>query len=185
MSATLFAGARVDGHVRAAEAVDRLLGVAYEEEASRFRSRRGGVQGEAPGDLDLDGVSVLELIDEQAIEPLANATACRRLVSEQVAHLEDKVVEDEPAFGASGPGVVDHEAHHEGQERGEGLGAQAGEGLQQGLDGISGGVAGGANPSGPAPVALRADVAEFLAEAGGDGSEAGFAAGAGITQAFD
>ena len=63
----------VGGDVGAAEAVDRLFGIAHEEERTRPERERRPVAGvtfcrrlaaEAPENLGLERVGVLELVDE-------------------------------------------------------------------------------------------------------------------------
>ncbi len=67
----------VRGHVRAAKAIDRLLGIPHDEELAGRQSRVEGAGGGRPGrilgqeenDLVLQGVGVLELVYQQ--EPQA------------------------------------------------------------------------------------------------------------------
>jgi len=61
------AGVRVHGHVGAPEAVDRLLGVSYQEKPAGNEVTGVGVAREGQGDLDLQGVCVLELVDKKRL----------------------------------------------------------------------------------------------------------------------
>ena len=85
--------------VRPAEPVDRLLGVAHEEEAARLDAVAiaVGSGGDEDGQLDLERVGVLELVDEQVRVALAERVAHGRLVAEEVARFDEQVVEREPA----------------------------------------------------------------------------------------
>ena len=73
----------VDGDVGAAEAVDRLLGVPDDGEAPGDRCQRAPfisgllVAGEEQGELGLDGVGVLELVDQHGAEAAAEVLARR------------------------------------------------------------------------------------------------------------
>jgi hypothetical protein len=77
------AGAQEQVDVRAAEPVDGLLRVADEEQPSGIdgdflpglRGRVGVAGGDAHGQLDLDGVGVLELVEEQALVAVVQAAA--------------------------------------------------------------------------------------------------------------
>ena len=66
----------VDARIGAAEAVDRLLGIADHEEHFRRRSRRE--------DLRLDGIGVLEFVDEDTVVSGLQLRA-RALVAEEIA----------------------------------------------------------------------------------------------------
>ena len=80
-----------EAHLGAAEAVDRLLGVAHHHE------RPGAVPGEEARDLDLERVGVLELVDDQVAEAAAVPLAHARVVAQRVARHQQEVEEVEDA----------------------------------------------------------------------------------------
>ena len=80
-----------EAHLGAAEAVDRLLGVAHHHE------RPGAVAGEEARDLDLERVGVLELVDDQVAEAAAVPLAHARVVAQRVARHQEEVEEVEDA----------------------------------------------------------------------------------------
>ena len=73
----------IDGHVGAAEAVDRLLRIADQEEPAGQRPRLAPVGlarivgGEEQEDLRLQRIGVLELVDEDPLEALAEIPRAR------------------------------------------------------------------------------------------------------------
>ncbi len=75
----------------AAEAVDRLLGVADDHESA------GAVAGEEARKLHLKRVGVLELVDHQVAEALLEPHAHARVVAQRVARLDEQVEEVEDA----------------------------------------------------------------------------------------
>ena len=92
----------VGRYVGAAEAVDRLLGVAHEEERARAERERCRVVGvaigrrlaaEAPEDFCLERVGVLELVDKDVAEALGQRPAHLVMIAQQVAGGEDQIVE--------------------------------------------------------------------------------------------
>ena len=93
----------VDRDVGASEAVDRLLGIADEEEAAGRRPCLAPVGlgrivgGEQQQDLGLQRIGVLELIDEHPLEAALKAGADLRVVADQVARAEQQVEEVERA----------------------------------------------------------------------------------------
>ncbi len=101
--------AQEGGDVGPTEAVDRLLRVADEEEptgqrwevAGHGRCRRIG--GEERRDLDLDGVGVLELVEQEPAVALRSSAAdpSPRRVAEHVAGQDEEVVEGEAPVPAA------------------------------------------------------------------------------------
>ncbi len=102
----------VDRDVGAAEAVDALLGVADDEELAGLRGGRRAspwpwarllVLGQEEGDLGLQGVGVLELVDQDVVEALLEVAADREVSGQDVAGLQEEVgVVDDGAFVACG-----------------------------------------------------------------------------------
>ena len=76
-------------HLGPPEAVDRLLGVAHDDERSRAVAR------EEPRDLDLQRVGVLELVDDEEPEAAAEPLADGGVVAQRVARLDQQVEEVE------------------------------------------------------------------------------------------
>ena len=83
----LAGGGEVRGDVGPPEAVDRLLRVADDEQPAGQRPQRrrcraagwpSGVGGQADGDLELDRVGVLELVEQQPLVALVEAAPGRR-----------------------------------------------------------------------------------------------------------
>ena len=76
----------VDADVGAAEAIDRLLRIADDEQFAGHQAQRrpvafGGLRRlgrQVPGDLRLQRVGVLELVDEDPVEPRLGAARARR-----------------------------------------------------------------------------------------------------------
>ncbi len=98
-----------DGDVGATEPVDRLLRVADDEQAARDGVQRapvgtlvGGWCGDPHRQLDLDGVGVLELVEQDApvavVQHGADGGAVR--AAQQVARQHEEIVELEPAVAA-------------------------------------------------------------------------------------
>jgi hypothetical protein len=99
-----------EGNLGAPKAVDGLLRVSDDHEAA------GLVPGEQVGDLDLQPIRILELVDDQEAEPPAEVAAYGFAVAERVAGDEEKIDEVEQALLALPPVVdVDHcaERRHE------------------------------------------------------------------------
>ena len=100
----------VDADVGASEAVDGLFGVADDEEFAG-RGLRGapvvGVfgGGEQQDEFGLERVGVLEFVDQQGFEAPAEVLAGAGVVADQVAGVEQEVVEGEFAGGAAAVGV--------------------------------------------------------------------------------
>ena len=108
------------GDVGAPEAVDRLLGVADDEEAPGLdgdlvpRPRRGiGVgRREERGEIALDGVGVLELVEQEVRVALAQVAAHLPAVLGIAQHLaceHEEVVELEPTRALALAGLVERE----------------------------------------------------------------------------
>src|SRR5207244_2250049 len=121
--------------VGAAEAVDRLLGVTDQEELAGHEAelppvalvglrRRGGKE---PGDLGLEGVGVLELVEEEALEAGLGAAADLGLVAEEVARPGEEIVEGGYAELLALLGVGEGEIAQVGEQAGEGGGAVGGD----------------------------------------------------------
>ena len=116
-------------HVGPAEAVDGLLGVADEEEPAPLdvqllprhrpvpRARRSA--GDADGQLGLDGVGVLELVDQQALVLAAEQFPGRRDVAHHLAGQHEEVVELQPAFGAPSRCTVERQPLQGRQDLGQ------------------------------------------------------------------
>ena len=102
LRAERFTRPHVSRNVGAAEAIDRLLGIAHEEERARTQRecrpvvRLAGLRrlaAEAPEDLGLQRVGVLEFVHEYVAEALGQCLAHLVVVPQQVAGGEDQVVE--------------------------------------------------------------------------------------------
>ncbi len=112
----------VDGHVRAPEAVDRLLRVPHHEQPARLQPA-GAVAGERLGDVDLPRVGVLELVDQQGVVAAPHHRPRRRVVAQQVPRPQDQVGEDQGALAPPPLRVLHHRPRHPGQDGGRRLGA--------------------------------------------------------------
>ena len=105
----------VGGDVGAAEAVDRLLRIADDEQAPGLRHELAPVALGAgwradPGDqLGLDRIGVLELVDQDVGGAPAEVLAHDRVVAHQVARADQQVVEVGVALPATLVGVAEHE----------------------------------------------------------------------------
>ena len=105
----------VDRDVGAAEAVDRLLGIADHEQLAVHRAQPAplpdvfGVARQVKRELDLDRVGVLELVDQDRPEALAEVVADLGAVADEVARPDDQVVVVGDALGAPLLLVVAHE----------------------------------------------------------------------------
>ena len=104
----LLAHRLVDADVGAAEPVDRLLGVADDEQLAR-RGPDGApvglvriVRREQQQDLGLQRIGVLELVDEQVREPLLERRAHVAAVAHDVARAHEQVEEVERADASLG-----------------------------------------------------------------------------------
>ena len=114
------------GDVGAAEAVDRLLGIADDEQPTRKRPESvpvgvvGGVVGsggEPDRDLELDRVGVLELVEEDAAVAIVQGGPDRGLGCDEPSGEDEEVVELEGAELGSLDGgfehpATDHDAEH-------------------------------------------------------------------------
>ena len=91
----------VEGHVRAAKAVDRLLGVPHQEELARRGDDllvvvlRGIVGAQQQQDLGLQRVGVLELVHEEVAEAPLQQGAHRTVVAQQIARAHEQIQEVE------------------------------------------------------------------------------------------
>ena len=116
--ADLIGGGEVHGDVGAPEPVDRLLRVADDEQPAGNRTQAADVvgglvvrrRGEADGDLQLDRVGVLELVEEHAAVVVVQAGAHVGPRGEQAAGEHEQVVELERAGRRSLAGAVEDEA---------------------------------------------------------------------------
>src|SRR6478672_6590849 len=85
----------IDGDVGAAEAVDRLLRIANQEEPAGLRPRAapvgfgGIIGGQQEQDFCLQRVGVLELVDEDALAALLKTLSDARVVANEVARDEE------------------------------------------------------------------------------------------------
>ena len=124
--------------VGAAEAVDGLLRVADEEEAARVDHEPGPVgrgatgrvgedrvvgrdAGDAHGELGLDGIGVLELVEEQVRPATPQLGDDHRVRAEQVAGEHEQVVEVERARRPPGRGRLEGEVAQLDDQVGERL----------------------------------------------------------------
>ena len=130
--ADLIGRAQVLGDVGSPEAVDRLLGVTDDEQASRERLQpppgrcaavgRGlgrivGVGGETDGDLELDRVGVLEFVEKDPLVPGVKESADVGSIGEETSGEHEQVVELEQAgLGATRGGVEDETPHHRSEQ---------------------------------------------------------------------
>ena len=103
-------GAPEEGNLRAAEPVDGLLGVADHDE------RAGHAGGEQLGDLHLQRVRVLELVDEDEPEAAAEAGAHGFAAPQRVPGLQEQVEVVEPAQLALHPLVDRRQPEQPGHE---------------------------------------------------------------------
>ena len=71
-------------HLGATKAIDGLLGVAHHHQ------RPGAIAGEEPGDLHLERVGVLKLVDDDVPEATVKMLPHRRAVTERVASLDEQ-----------------------------------------------------------------------------------------------
>ncbi len=129
-----------------AEAVDRLLGVTHHHQPARRRPRQ------ELGDLHLQAVGVLELVDEEKAEAGAEVPADALAVPESGPGQEEEVEEiDEPALSlplvvegehaAEGPHQPSVEARPPGRAPGRGTGPRPLRDLPRLLEGLRGGPA--------------------------------------------
>ncbi len=130
--ADLIGGAKVLRDVGAAEPVDRLFGIADDEQTAGQRTqvapgvgvgsfgrnlcRIVGVGGEADGDLELDGVGVLELVEQNAHVSLVKQSPNRRMLGDQPASEDQQVVELEQARAGAFGGPIEHESSDDRSE---------------------------------------------------------------------
>ncbi len=114
-----FAEEVLSGEVRrdvgAAEAVDRLFGVADDEQAAFWDFDVAPVLGfcfgatrDPDGELDLDRVGVLELVQQEPLEALVQRCADSRVPAQEVAGENQQVVELQAPFLTADPGRFQH-----------------------------------------------------------------------------
>ena len=133
VGADLVAGAQVLGDVGAAETVDGLLGIADDEQPAGERAEpspcrsagaigRGlvgivGIGGETDGDLELDRVGVLELVEEHPLVPLVEEPTEVGPIGQQAPGENEQIVElEQTGLGASRGGIEDESAHHRAEK---------------------------------------------------------------------
>ena len=121
----------VDVDVGPAEAVDRLLRVADEEEPSRLELRvapagRVVARRQQHHDLRLQRVGVLELVDQQEAVAAPEVMPHARLLLEQVARVEQQVLERQPPGSAAAPPPPPRRSGGHVDELRQGLRAHAG-----------------------------------------------------------
>ena len=90
-------------NIGAAKAIDRLLGIADEEEPTLLAA------GDGVGDLRLQRVVVLELVDQQALEPVPHGRGDRTVAVQQSARADQQVLKLQLAALTSFVRVVEHE----------------------------------------------------------------------------
>ncbi len=118
------AGSKEQFDVGASEPVDRLFRVADEEQAAVAnrelgpRRRRVALHRRRDQDreLDLNGVGVLELVEEDVGVALVQAIARVAARAQQISREHEEVVELEPAVRASGLGGVEDLAAHQDEQ---------------------------------------------------------------------
>ena len=114
----------VGGHVGAAEAIDRLLGIADQEQRARTQSASEQIHGgslagfpaQEPDDLDLQRVGVLELVHQDMTEAARQRLPDVLVPREQVARGVEKVIEIKERSGAFVPAPVLHQLVHLGRK---------------------------------------------------------------------
>ena len=120
----MFLGSLVEVDVCPPEAVDRLLGVADEEEASFIDMRvlpahsfgRSAARKQ-DRNFDLQRVGVLELVDQEMRKLLAHRFAHGRVVAQEVTRKDEQVVELQPPLRPALRRIVENEALDGGEER--------------------------------------------------------------------
>ena len=126
LGAGLLGGTEILGDVGAPEPVDRLLRITDDEQALRERSQLSpvgvvrrivGPCREPHGDLELDRVGVLELVEQDPlvarVQPRSDVWSCR----EQPPREHQEVVELERAVGRPSDGSVEHERSDQRSEQ--------------------------------------------------------------------
>ena len=121
-------------HVGAAEAIDRLLGIADQEQRARTQSASEQIHGgslagfpaQEPDDLDLQRVGVLELVDQDMTEAARQRLPDVLVPREQVTRGVEKVVEIKERSGALVLAPVLHQLVHLGRKPREQLGCDRG-----------------------------------------------------------
>src|SRR6478736_2147711 len=130
----------IERHVRAPEPVDRLLRIADQEKLAGDRTHcapvrlAGVVCGEKRKDLGLEGISVLEFVDEKVREALLQLAAHAGMIANEIAHLDEEVEEIEPPRLGLQEFVVRDWRLQSVVEQGSEIGvARSNEGVQTGL----------------------------------------------------
>ena len=133
--------APIDSHVSATETINRLFGVADQEQFPRNRSSFAPVRlsritgGQQQQNLGLQRIGVLELIDEDSFEALLKARPHLRIIPDEISCLEQKVEKVESAgLGFCGfirNHTVAQIAAQRGGEIGIGIGLKIGQSVLQ------------------------------------------------------
>src|SRR5690606_15860138 len=125
----------IGADIGAPEAIDRLLGVADQEERTRPDLEPRPVimvidrlATQPPEDFCLQGISVLKLVDEDMGETLSQSLAHGVMVAEQVASSKNQIVEVEVGAGALVVAVALQDRTRFVDQRGQGM---TGDGLRQ------------------------------------------------------
>jgi hypothetical protein len=166
-------------HVGGSEAVDRLLGVAHDEQPAGLDT--AGPARQAEDELVLHGIGVLVLVDEQEAVAALQLRADRRGVAHEAGGEHEEVVEGDAAGGEARPCLLE-DVGHEGAEEplGGGLvhGGDHGLGVaNEPLAQLGGGAAVGPLPDrGATGVPQRRQPLGRLAPAGEPGAGGGEAA---------
>ena len=125
----------VEKNVRPPEAVDRLLRVAHEEEFAGADVDLVPIQavysvgagGEEGGDLKLERVRVLELVDQDVREASGHRLANLRVVAEQPGSEHEQVIELEDSACPAVCGAVQRKLPESAQDGHQGGGASGGD----------------------------------------------------------
>ncbi|MEZ5262744.1 MAG: hypothetical protein R2755_13455 [Acidimicrobiales bacterium] len=124
ISAEPVAGFEEQRDVGPAEPVDRLLGVTHEEQPARFDlqrrpARRAGIGhrgGHQHGQLDLQRIGVLELVEEEVAIAAVQRLPGGGAVTQHGAGQHQQVVELQQPGGPAGIGAVEHVPGEQHQE---------------------------------------------------------------------
>ena len=112
----------IDGYVGASEAVNRLLGVAHHHDSPLPGDQLPpvlagvGVAGQEQRELGLDGVGVLELVDQHSLEALTEVASRGLALEQQVARPEQEVIEVGLAVLLALLGLLAHKPLDVGQQ---------------------------------------------------------------------
>src|SRR4030095_9598973 len=90
----------VNRHVRVAEPVDRLLGIAHKKEATSLSGACRRVDGEGTRDVELPRIGVLEVVNEHSRVAVAKALPDSRIGLDRIACQTDEIVERQSTVAA-------------------------------------------------------------------------------------